>query len=258
MVAQCAIIAVPFTFGLSVVLGGWPFVLLRSKLLGGWLLLLTAYAVTAVVFRLAFDYGAWKGGPAYVEAVDPHGRFDAWTVLVLIVTCMASAFVVLHLELWPLRLSSRVMRQPLLGLVWTCLAVAIAAPAMWLGVTVVGLAPAEFLVAVPVPFLFGSIVVVSTLEGSLLARLAQPLRGAVSVALAAVVGILLARLYVVLLPHVSGDLPFGAPGFQGEVWLASALLGVTFPFLAFQADYFSLWPLRGAVPAQGTAQVVRT
>jgi hypothetical protein len=252
MVAQCAIIAVPFTFWLSAVMGGWPFSLLPSRLLAGWLLLLAAYGVTVVVFRLTFDYGAWKGGPAYVESVDPHGLFDAWTALVFIVTWMAAAFVVLHLEMWPLRLHPSLVRQPVLGLVWTGGAIVVAAVAMWLGVGMAGLAAPVFLVTVPVPFLFGSIVVLTTLEGSLLARTRQPLRGAASVLLAAVLGFVLARLYVWLLPRVTGDVPFGAPGFQGEVWLASALLGVTFPFLAFHADYFGLWPLRAATPAAET------
>lgn len=257
MVAQCAIIAVPFTFWLSVVLGGWPFSRLRSRLLGGWLLLLAAYAITVAVFRLGFDYGAWKGGPAYVASVDPQGRFDAWTILVSIVTFMASAFLLLHLDLWPLRLRPALMRQPLLGLVWTLIAAAIAAVVMGIGVGVLGLAAPVLLVTVPVPFLFGSILVLTTFEGSLLRRFEQPLRGVLSIALAAAIGLLLARLYVLLLPHVSGDVPFGAPGYQGEVWLASALLGVTFPFLAFHADYFGLWPLRApaeqaddAVPAE--------
>jgi hypothetical protein len=250
MVAQCAIIAVPFTFWLSVVMGGWPFSRLRSRLLGGWLLLLAAYAITVLVFRTAFDYAAWKGGPAYVAAVDPQGRFDAWTVLVLIVTCMAAAFLLLHLELWPLSLHPALLRQPVLGLLWTGLSLVVAAVVMAIGVGVVGLEAPVLLVTVPVPFLFGSIVVLSTLEGSLLRRLAQPVRGIASIVLAAVVGLLLARVYVLLLPHVTGDVPFGGPGYQGEVWLASALLGVTFPFLAFHAHYFGLWPLRGEDPAR--------
>ena len=255
-VAQCAIIAVPFTFWLSIAFGGWPFTHLRSRLVGGWALLVAAYVVTVIVFRLCFNYDAWKGGPAYVAAVDPQGRFDAWTALVFIVTCLASAFVLIHFELWPLRLRPALMRQPILGLIWTAIAMAISAVAMGIGVGVIGMAAPEFLVTVTVPFLFGTIVVLNSLEGSLLGRLAQPVRGVVSVALAAAIGVVLARMYVLLLPHVSGDVPFGAPGFQGEVWLASALLSVTFPFLVFHADFFGMWPFRN--PQAETADELST
>ncbi|MHB9861162.1 hypothetical protein [Streptomyces sp. YIM S03343] len=33
------------------------------------------------------------------------------------------------------------------------------------------------------------------------------------------------------------------PAFDFEVWLSTALLAVTFPFLTFHADFFSMWPL---------------
>jgi hypothetical protein len=114
---------------------------------------------------------------------------------------------------------------------------------------VAGMAAPTFLTTVTVPFLFGSIVVLNMLEQSLLTRLGQPVRGLVSASLAAVVGVALARLYVAVSGVVTGDVPWGAPGFQGEVWLASALLAVTFPFLSFHADFFGLWPLRRDDPA---------
>lgn len=120
------------------------------------------------------------------------------------------AFVLLHLELWPLRVNDVVMRRPLLGLACACLAVAMAAPELGLGLAVAGLASAEFLVTVPVPFLFGSIVVLTTLEGSLFARFTRPVRGAVSVELAVAIGLLLALVYV-LLCHTCGATCRSAP-----------------------------------------------
>ena len=42
---------------------------------------------------------------------------------------------------------------------------------------------------------------------------------------------------------VTGALPSGPPGYEYEIWLANALLSVTFPFLIFLAAYFGFWPL---------------
>ena len=84
-----------------------------------------------------------------------------------------------------------------------------------------------------------------TLEGALFSRIPQPLRGVVSLVSAAIVGIVLARLFVAVSGTLSGDIPWGAPAFEGEIWLASALLAVTFPFLSYHADFFGMWPLRG-------------
>jgi hypothetical protein len=255
MVAQCIIISVPITFFLAVVWGGWPFTAIRRPLVGGIVLLLSAYVITDVLFRLLFRYEAMKGSPVYVASLDPQGRFDAWTVLVFIVTCMAAALLLPHVELWPLSLRPRLMSQPLLGVCWTAIAMAVSGLAMFLGIHLAGMTPPQFLTTVTVPFLFGSIVVLNMLEHSVFPRWSQPGRGLASAALAAVVGVVLARIYVALCVLVTGDVPWGPPGFQGEVWLASALLAVTFPFLAFHADFFGLWPVRrddrpvGAEPA---------
>ena len=244
--AQCVIISVPFSFWLVVMWGGWPFTKIRSPLLGGFAILVATYALAVLVFTTLFNYDFLKGAPVYVASLDPQGPFDAWTALVFIVTCMAAAFLILHFDLWPFTTKPQLMRQPVLGLVWTLAAAVISALVCYLGIGVVGMAAPTFLTTVTVPLLFGSIVVLITLEGSLYRGLRQPLRGVVSAATAAVVGIGLARLYVAVSGTLTGDVAWGAPSFEGEVWLASALLAVTFPFLAYHADYFGMWPLKAA------------
>ena len=101
-----------------------------------------------------------------------------------------------------------------------------------------------FLIRVPVPFIFGTIVVLNMLQGSLFAKFTQPLKGVMSAISAAVIGIVLAQLYGVLAPTVTGALQAGPPAYDFEVWLASSLLSVTFPFLIFVAEFFNLWPLK--------------
>ena len=50
-------------------------------------------------------------------------------------------------------------------------------------------------------------------------------------------------LYRLAAPVVTGQLVSGPPGYDYEIWLANALLSVTFPFLMFIAAYFAFWPL---------------
>lgn len=99
------------------------------------------------------------------------------------------------------------------------------------------------MVRVPIPFIFGSVVLLNMLQGSLFPRLSQPLKGLIAAMTALVVGIVLALGYTLLMPVVTGSLAAGPPTYDAELWLANALLAVTFPFLAFYADFFKLWPL---------------
>jgi hypothetical protein len=64
-----------------------------------------------------------------------------------------------------------------------------------------------------------------------------------------VIGVALANLYGALAPTITGALPSGAPGYEYEIWLANALLSVTFPFLIFYAAYFNFWPLANEAAA---------
>jgi len=103
-----------------------------------------------------------------------------------------------------------------------------------------------FLVTVPIPFIFGTIFVLNMLQGSLFAKFTQPLKGVLNAVVAAVLGSLFALMYRALAPVVTGKLNAGPPSYDSEIWLASALLAVTFPFLVAYADFFTMWPLQRA------------
>jgi hypothetical protein len=92
--------------------------------------------------------------------------------------------------------------------------------------------------------IFGSIVVLNMLQNSLFATLSQPVKGAANVVAVAITGNVLAQIYRALAPLVTGALHAGPPTYDLEIWLASALLAVTFPFLIFFAEFFKFWPLR--------------
>jgi hypothetical protein len=185
--------------------------------------------------------------------MDPHGMFNGWSALVFYVTVLAGMFLVIACDLWPMTTVPAIMNQPVLGIVWTIICLAVAAVAYYLGVNVGHMDVVRFLVRVPVPLIFGSIVILNMLGNSLTGTLKQPTKGVANVILIAVVGTVLARVYEALMPTVTGALAYGAPTYAFEIWLASALLSTTFPFLMFYAAFFGYWPFAKAEGPKGQA-----
>ncbi len=249
MLIMFSIVAVVVTFWGAIMWGGWPIsVLIRNPVASGMVLLVACFLVNYLLFRVFFNYGFMADAPVYVAILDPGGMFNAWDALVFYVTALAGMFLMLHFDLWPLTKFPAVMAQPVLGIVWTGLVLVLGGAAFYLGVEAMAMDPVRFLVNVPIPFIFGTIVALNMLQGSLFGKLAQPLKGLLQAAAAAVIGVVLARIYVVLMPVVTGTLNSGPPTYESEIWLASSLLNVAFPFLICSAAFFEFWPLKRSTP----------
>ena len=224
--------------------GGWPFTaLIKNQLAAGFVTLIAAYIVNYFLFRFFFDYRFMQGAPVYVASLDPHGLFPAWNAVSFYLTLLAGMFFIVNFDLWPMTLVPAIMKQPALALVWTAACFVLAAIAYNLGVRGLGMDPVAFMVRVPVPFVFGTIVVQNMMQGSLYPSLKQPVKGLANVATVIVVGQALAAFYRAMAAPVTSDLHSGPPAYDMEIWTASALLSVTFPFLIFYAAYFDFWPL---------------
>ena len=235
------------TFWLAIMWGNWPFsVLFKNPIASGLAMLAACFGIAYAIFHFLYDYGFMKGAPVYVPSLDPHGVFNAWTITVWYVTAIGVMFLMLHFDLWPLTLFPSVMKQPVLGVVWSVVAAIVGSAAYYIGVTIMGTDVVAFLVAVPISFIFGTIIVLNMLQGSLAPTLKQPIKGLVSAAAAAIVGIALAKTYAWLSQYTTGVIHPGPPSYDLEIWTASALLGVTFPFLIFSAEFFKLWPFKKA------------
>jgi len=238
------IVSVVVTFWLAIMFGGWPFnSLIKSPVGAGVAMLAACYILNYLLFRLFFDFSFMAGAPWYKASIDPHGMFNGVNAQVFYVTALTFLFVLLHFDLWPFTLSPAVMKQPVLGIVWTLLSLALGALAYYIGVNTMGMDPMVFLISGPIPFIFGTIVLLNMLHNSLFAKFSQPLKGVLNCIAAAVIGVLLAKMYGALAPVVTGVLKPGPPTNDFEIWLATALLGVTFPFLIFFAEFFKMWPL---------------
>ncbi|MGH9647041.1 MAG: hypothetical protein ACRD4E_09520 [Bryobacteraceae bacterium] len=243
------IVSVVVTFWLAIMFGGWPFnSLIKSQVGAGVVMLAAVYIINYLLFRVFFDFSFMAGAPWYKASIDPHGMFNGVNAQVFYVTALTFLFVLLHFDLWPFTLSPAVMKQPMLGIVWTLLSLVLGALAYHIGVNMMGMDPMVFLISGPIPFIFGTIVVLNMLHNSLFPKFSQPLKGVLNCIAAAVIGVLLAKMYGALAPVVTGVLKPGPPTNDFEIWLATALLGVTFPFLIFFAEFFKMWPLAKAKP----------
>ena len=249
-----AVVVVPTTFWLAIMMGGWPFTsLIKNPVVAGFAVLVAAYVLTYVEFRVFFNYDYMRGAPVYLASA-PSGLFNGVTALVFHVTALAVMFLVLCFDLWPMTSLPSLMKQPTLGIVWSLITLGGAALAMWVGVGVFGMDPMAFLTGVTAPFIFGTIIVLNMLQNSLVGSMAQPAKGLVNAVAAIATGVVLARLYESLAPSVTGVLASGPPAYDLEVWLANALLSVTFPFLIYHAVFFGYWPLTKPVASAVAAR----
>lgn len=243
-----AVIVVPTTFFLAIMFGGWPFpALTRSSVVVATLALVASYALTYGIFRAFFNYDFLQGAPVDLASA-PGGMYNAEMALVFYVTALAGMFLMLHFDLWPLTKMPAIMKQPVLGVVWLLIALAVAALVMSITTGPLGYRPMYVLTRVTAPFIFGTIIVLNMLQNSLFAGLAQPLKGVANAVTAAVIGVALAQLYGQLSPAIAGPMPAEVPDAY-EVWLVNALLSVTFPFLIYYAAFLNYWPLVKAAPA---------
>ncbi len=247
MLIMFAIVSVVTTFWVAIIWGNWPFYAwLRSPTAAGLAMLVVGHAIAYLIFRVFFDFRFMQGAPVYVPRLDPQGMFNAWSALVFYVTAIAAMFLVLNFELWPFTKSDALMRQPLLGTVWSLTVLLIAMVVFNAGVHAAGMDVVSFLVTVPVPFIFGSIIVLNMLQATSFSRFRQPAKGLLNALAATVLGILLSNAYGLVAGRLDHKLASGPPAYGYEIWLASALLAVTFPFLIFSCAFLDLWPFKNS------------
>jgi hypothetical protein len=242
------IVVVLTTFAASIMWGGWPFMtMIKNPVAAGISMLAACYLVAYIIFRVFFNYTFMEGAPVYVASLDPHGMFNAWNAVTCYVTVIGVMFLMLSFDLWPLTKFPAIMKQPVLGIVWSLVCLVLGYAAWWIGVVALKMDPVSFMVHVPVAYIFGTIIVLNMMQGSLFGKMTQPLKGVANILTVAVIGTLLFEIYGALSGRVTGVLKTGPPTYDFELWIASALLGVTFPLLVFHAEFFKLWPLKRTV-----------
>lgn len=242
------IFAVPVMLFLVIVLGCWPFNRISANPgVLGLSLLLADYGLSLVLFRLLFNFGFMGGAPFYQAELDPQGMFMAWQPLVASIAAVVPMLALVLLDFWPVsvlaRRSPRLASQPAGALLATLFVASVASLLWFFCIERGGMDLVVFMVRICVSLCFGFFMILVMFEGMPGLRLAQPWRGLVLCLLGAALASLMLFIYQQL--ALAGySLTAGAPGYQLELWLASAMLAVTFPAMVVAAAYFRFWPFR--------------
>lgn len=241
------IFSVAVTLWLVVVFQGWPFNRLSSNSgLAGLLLWLSAYLLAYGLFRSLFDFSFLKEAPVYVAALDPGGVFMAWLPLVFSITSVMVLLTLVLFDFWPIQ--TLVGRFPTFGkqpyfAILSGIFIAISATGIWrFFVGILGMDLVRFLVEVSVSGVFGIFVILVMLDGLPSIKFRQPWRGIFLSGIATALAINGFKLYEFLALSYFA-LPVGQPGYVLELWIASAMLAITFPAMVGFAKYFGCWPL---------------
>lgn len=237
----------------------WPFapVIRHPGLMGG-ALLVAAYALAYGLFRWLFDFGFLAEAPFYRVALDPHGLFMAWIPLVFAIALLVPVLGLILFDFWPLSTIAGKLpalgKQPVFGILSLALIVAVAA-GLWNAFVGHGMDMVLFMVRVCVAVNFGYFILLVLFDGVPLFKLAQPWRGLVLNGVAIGLALVMLQIYeAVALSRFA--LASGGPTYPLELWLASAMLAVTFPLMVVIGSYFQFWPL--TKPASSEAIAVPT
>jgi len=244
------IISIPLALTQIALFQGWPFThWTKSALTQGLLMLVATYGLATAVDVLLFDFGFLRDAPFYSASLDPHGLFMAWQPVTALVGAVAGILVLILLDFWPMAKLEQWLpvlnQQPWRGLVLSAL-VALLVAVAWVGfVSLAHWDLVVFMVRVCVASIFGIFVILILFKNLPSLQLPQPLRGLVLCACAAVLAVALFALYQAAATLRFG-LPGGAPQYTLELWIASAMLAITFPLMVGFADYFAFWPMEKA------------
>ena len=224
----------------------WPFAqAIRHPGLMGGTLLVAAYALAYGLFRWLFDFGFLAEAPFYRPELDPHGLFMAWIPLVFAIALLVPVLGLILFDFWPLSaLAGKVPslgKQPVFGILSLALIGALAA-GLWAAFVGQGMDKVLFMVRICVTVNFGYFILLVMFEGVPALKLPQPWRGVILNGTAIGLAVAMLQLYEALALSRFA-LPSGGPTYPLELWLASAMLAVTFPLMVVIGSYFQFWPL---------------
>jgi hypothetical protein len=242
-----------------IVFGCWPVSKMTdNKLLLGLGTLCYCYLLNFVVFRAFYNYDFFAGAPFYSPGLDPNGLFNGITALTFAVTAVALVMVLAMFEMWPVPLFVKNGSQPLFGLVGTLLVLLVTALFYGTSVFALGMEPMDFMVRGPVCVIFGAFLVDNLMQFQLFARLKQPLKGFAKTGVCLIGAVVMYHLYALALPLFVGH-PLGAgpeANYAQEIWIATAMLGITFPVINIVAGAFDFWPIKRSQTIEAQVAIV--
>lgn len=225
---------------------GWPFTGLGSRQ-QGWAMLIASYLLAYLCYSLLFDFSRLPGIPAQWIDLAPAGRFDPWSAIVFAITTLGVLFAMQLLEFRPFSSlksgNHRCGRQPWYGLLLGSAVLVITVALFTLVTGYFRADPVAFMVRGPVSFLFGLFLILDATANQALATIRQPLRGVLLIVLSLAVGALMCGCYEWFMHWRVSRIDSGAPGYGAELWLANAMLSMTFPLILIYCHFLDYWPL---------------
>lgn len=222
----------------------WPFTLIsQSPFKQGVMTLVASHAFGVLIYYMLFDFSFMREGAEYIKTLDPNGFFNAWSVLAFSVTTVSVIMLLSVFDNWPATKIST--SQPGLGSAISFISLSISGLFFWLFVYVYAIDPVDYMVRGPVSIIFGIFIVTNMMQFQLFKKIKQPMRGAYLLITTLFLAYIMQLIYRAMATYVTGvPLGEGAPQYEMELWVATALLSITFPMINIISGYFSFWPLK--------------
>lgn len=249
------IMTVIMTFWCVVVWGCWPATGIKGDhpAFVGFGTLIIAYALAFSLFKTLFNFDFMKGAPFYAAVMPPSGAFNAFSSLAFFLTCLAVILAWVELDFWPICLippkAPAFGKQPIWGIVVSAVVCIVAFMIKSVFVNGMGMDVFVYTLKVPICIIFGEFIMLLLMQTAPAQTVKQPGKGIVLIILNIVLAIVMYYLYLWFSVLVAGPLPGGsAANYTQELWIATALLGFTFPVIATYTGFFNFWPLTEPKP----------
>jgi len=209
--------------------------------------LLISYLLSYVIFSTSFNFGSMADAPFYSSESDPQGLLNSWTAITYFLTTVAVIDAFILLDFWPISsLKQRLNidgKQPWDGLLNTIAILGLAYIIWLVFIKVFNFEIVDYMVRIIVSFVFGEFIMLVMMQTAPFNNLKQPLKGLCLLICCALLAIIVYPFYSFSGSLLLGSIPQGPPTYDFDLWLATAMLSITFPLLIIFADFFNFWPL---------------
>lgn len=215
--------------------------------------LILIYVVNWVIFKLFWSFAVMAKAPFYLASSDPGGWVQFDRAMAYAVTTVGVILAMVLLDMWPLnkipQKSPAMGKQPAWGIMMSIWVLLISWIIYALFVNIAGMDPTVFLVQVSVSWIFGEFIMLNLMQTAPFQTTKQPGKGFLLLIFTIILAVLMYYIYSVLSGWVTGGLSAGQKGnYALELWIASAMLGVTFPMIVLFTGFFEFWPLGEPAP----------
>ncbi|HBE45628.1 MAG TPA: hypothetical protein DDW17_09375 [Deltaproteobacteria bacterium] len=248
------IMTVIMTFWCVVVWGCWP----ASGIKGdhpafvGFGTVIISYAVAYILWKALFNFDFMKGAPFYAAFMPPSGAFNAFSSLAFFLTALAVILAWVELDFWPLSLippkAPTFGKQPVWGIVVSIVVIIVSLLIQWFFVNNMGMDVFVYTLKVSICLIFGEFIMLLLMQTSPVQTVKQPGKGIILIIISIILAIVMYHLYLWFSILIAGVLPSGPPDYVQELWIATAMLGFTFPVIAIYTGFFNFWPLTEPKP----------